>query len=753
MRNAAALLCGFAFLSATIAAAGDPPPSDPSRHGLRATDPAVAILRLEDRRDFGAELIAFLASNDPATRGRAAIAAGRIGDARAIDPLAALLHDRDPIVRAKAAFALGEIEDSAAAIPLALLLRGNGEREPHVRALAVEGLGKLRAGRFKSICVATLSDTNREVSEAAAIASWQMQASSACKELVRLAGAPQVGDDLRGKASYALMRMLGAAAQGRTPIPGGASLSEEARSQIRAVLLARAADPSVLCRLAAMRGLGSFADDEARGALRTALSDLDWRVRVEAVRALTSPAAQPAAADTGGPTKSEVAVDMSLLRPALEDGNPNVRIAAVEAMGQSNAVTGAIVDLGGVLGRQDLSDREREVASLALAARWKSMLETAAPAGAESVRIAITDLARSLAQSKSWPLRAAVPEILDPSGAADRDLLDRLLHDDPRVAKTAVEPALRLAASARPAGQSLLAAMESRLDWLLSSPDPVLRAITIEAAGSVLADSSYVERGADPDAPAAASDAPTAGSTAQAAGWPDWIALLARQWKRARTDRVNDETLSIVGQLERFVGDPVAQAILREALSSNDPQVRGQARRILAAKQLTEASAEPPIETGRSRAEYATILRWAEEDHQVEIRTSRGAVRIRLLAGDAPLTCWNFVRLAESGFYDRGRWHRIVPDFVAQDGCPRGDGYGGPGYAVRCEINEKRFVTGAVGMALSGKDTGGSQFFICHSPQPHLDGRYTVFGQVVDGMDVVDRLIQGDPIESIRPVR
>jgi cyclophilin family peptidyl-prolyl cis-trans isomerase len=294
--------------------------------------------------------------------------------------------------------------------------------------------------------------------------------------------------------------------------------------------------------------------------------------------------------------------------------------------------------------------------------------------------------------------------------------------------------------------------MGSRLDWLLASPDPVLRAITIEAVGSVLADSSYVERGAGSAIPATVSNAPAAGADSPAAGQPDWIALLARQWEWTRPDRVNDETLAIVGQLERLAGDPAAQTILREALSSKDRQVRGQARRILTAKQLTENSAEPPIETGRARAEYATILRWAEEDHQVEIRTSRGAVRIRLFAGDAPLTCWNFVRLAESGFYDRGRWHRIVPDFVAQDGCPRGDGYGGAGYAIRCEINEKRFVTGAVGMALSGKDTGGSQFFICHSPQPHLDGRYTVFGQVVDGMDVVDRLIQGDPIESIRPV-
>ena len=219
---------------------------------------------------------------------------------------------------------------------------------------------------------------------------------------------------------------------------------------------------------------------------------------------------------------------------------------------------------------------------------------------------------------------------------------------------------------------------------------------------------------------------------------------------------MNDVPLTIVGQLERHASDPVARATLRDAMASRDPQVRGAARRILNAagsEGSAAATADPPIETGRTDAEYATILRWAKEDREVEITTPKGIVRIRLFADDAPLTCWNFVHLAKSGFYDRGRWHRIVPDFVVQDGCPRGDGYGGPGYSIRCEINENRFVTGAVGMALSGKDTGGSQFFICQSPQPHLDGRYTVLGEVVDGMDVVERLIQGDSIESIRPVR
>jgi cyclophilin family peptidyl-prolyl cis-trans isomerase len=109
----------------------------------------------------------------------------------------------------------------------------------------------------------------------------------------------------------------------------------------------------------------------------------------------------------------------------------------------------------------------------------------------------------------------------------------------------------------------------------------------------------------------------------------------------------------------------------------------------------------------------------------------------------------NFMRLARAGFYNGLRFHRVVPNFVAQDGDPRGDGNGGPGYTIRDELNRRRYGRGAVGMALSGPDTGGSQYFITHSPQPHLDGHYTVFGRVVAGWGALDALVQGDRVEGI----
>ena len=116
-------------------------------------------------------------------------------------------------------------------------------------------------------------------------------------------------------------------------------------------------------------------------------------------------------------------------------------------------------------------------------------------------------------------------------------------------------------------------------------------------------------------------------------------------------------------------------------------------------------------------------------------------------------TVKNFVRLAERGYFDGLTVHRVVPNFVIQDGDPTGTGSGGPGYTIRCEYNHLRYESGMVGMALSGKDTGGSQWFITHSPQPHLNGRYTIFAHVVSGMDVVWRVVQGDRVTKVEILR
>lgn len=133
------------------------------------------------------------------------------------------------------------------------------------------------------------------------------------------------------------------------------------------------------------------------------------------------------------------------------------------------------------------------------------------------------------------------------------------------------------------------------------------------------------------------------------------------------------------------------------------------------------------------------------------IEMDNGNIVIEFFDEAAPGTVANFEKLANSGFYNGLTFHRVIPGFVAQGGCPKGTGTGGPGYTIKCETagNPHKHVRGALSMAHAGKDTGGSQFFICYDAFPHLDGVHTVFGQVVDGLDVVDSIKPGDKMNKV----
>lgn len=135
------------------------------------------------------------------------------------------------------------------------------------------------------------------------------------------------------------------------------------------------------------------------------------------------------------------------------------------------------------------------------------------------------------------------------------------------------------------------------------------------------------------------------------------------------------------------------------------------------------------------------------------ITTAKGLMKIEFYENDAPNTVKNFITLAESGFYNGLNFHRVIPDFVIQGGCPQGTGAGGPGYTIKCELDgENQYHDrGVLSMAHAGRDTGGSQFFICHNRKntAHLDRRHTCFGKVVEGIEVVDAIRQGDKIDKI----
>ena len=136
-----------------------------------------------------------------------------------------------------------------------------------------------------------------------------------------------------------------------------------------------------------------------------------------------------------------------------------------------------------------------------------------------------------------------------------------------------------------------------------------------------------------------------------------------------------------------------------------------------------------------------------------ELHTEKGVMKVQFFEEDAPNTVANFIKLAKEGFYDNLTFHRVIPDFVVQGGCPNGTGAGGPGYTIKCELTGEHQYhdRGVLSMAHAGRDTGGSQFFICHNRKntQHLDRQHTVFGKVTEGIDIVDEIRQGDKIVKI----
>jgi cyclophilin family peptidyl-prolyl cis-trans isomerase len=230
---------------------------------------------------------------------------------------------------------------------------------------------------------------------------------------------------------------------------------------------------------------------------------------------------------------------------------------------------------------------------------------------------------------------------------------------------------------------------------------------------------------------------------------PDRAAMLGAAEERARGDKQNDARVAAV----RALGEldfPEREAKLRALLRDGDPVIRRIAADLIEEKLKKPRPQYTPLPVERPMAEYAEIVQWSKEPHIATIHMTRGNVAMALLTQDAPMTTWNFAHLASGHYFDGTTFMRVVPNFVIQGGDPRNDMEGGPGYAIRDEINLQKYTRGAVGMALSGPDTGGSQFFITHSPQPHLDGGYTIFARVTEGMSgVADQTERGDKVVTI----
>jgi cyclophilin family peptidyl-prolyl cis-trans isomerase/HEAT repeat protein len=191
-----------------------------------------------------------------------------------------------------------------------------------------------------------------------------------------------------------------------------------------------------------------------------------------------------------------------------------------------------------------------------------------------------------------------------------------------------------------------------------------------------------------------------------------------------------------------------AVELLKKNLSSANNDIAKASADAL--KNITGKDYESKITAQKYRTDFEwDFIHNSDNFKTATINTSAGKIKMLLLFKDAPFTSMNFVKLAMKHYFDNTTFHRVVPNFVIQGGDPTGTGYGGPGYSIRSEFTPLNFETGYVGMASGGKDTEGSQFFITHSPAYHLDGKYTIFGKVVEGMNVVDKIQIGDKIESI----
>ena len=603
------------------------------------------------------------------------------------------------------------------------------------RDLAV-ALGRIGDGRGRGMLQGLLIDSEPTVRQSAAFALGELAVPEAVPALLRAA----VDDDAATGvlAVEALGKLQAPLADVRRTLtaldPPEAALrlapalfrfKEDSLVDAAAELLA-SPDPAV--HAGAAYALGRDARAGALPHLRRLLSDPEPKVRAWAARGL---------GDVGDLS------DFSRLEAVLADPALSPRIQAVRAGARILARTQAVAPLGwGLLLAGLLNDPMPGVRAIALesASGWIAQPE---------VRQAVL---RLLANGEPRERELALLALAQANDAAAADAV--------RVAATAAGVFGRaLRASAAEAAGVL--GLDDLVEKLVADPEPMVRVAAIEAllagelgeAGDPRAEVARIARRflSDPDPTVRAT---VLDAVVEAPELP--VSVLGKALAAAEHDSLTDARLAGVRALAaRGLAMPTeseaAVAILESLAEDKEFLVRRAAAAAL--ERLGETRPEVgPVASSRTGPVYSEILAQTDHARVVEVTTARGKFRIRLDCPQAPLTCLSFLQLAGQGFFDGLTFHRVVPDFVVQTGDPRGDGWGGPGFALRDEINRLRFGRGAVGMALSGPDTGGSQFFIALSPQPHLDGGYTVFGQVEGDDAVLDRIRQEDGLLSIREV-
>jgi len=540
-------------------------------------------------------------------------------------------------------------------------------------------------------------------------------------------------------------------------------------------------DPDPRIVAAAVEALGKLASPGVSRAIMTYLRHPDPRVRVESAHALLRLRFVPLwRGQTEEPPRWPSGA-VAELTEALGDDHPEVRQAVAHALsryGQPEAVEALLRRL------EDSDDFTRLFAvraigraedAAALARLLPALADGHAGVRVEAVRAiaASSSAARlpftRLAEDPSFHVRAALAgaaaELTDPASLA---VLERLAADESTTVQAAAIGSLagRLGVDYRDRLLDLLDDERTEIRGAAASASAALGEAGLPVARRAYEDSQTSVRTKALVAMADLQDRDEVNRLVLGAALSTDLAVrgTAVDLLSQRKDFGGREPL--ISVYENSPGDDWVE--IRESVvlalkedvdalrflrdvATSDPSaaVRNRARRVLADVGVPAPAPEAP-----SIQPSPLLGMEFDDDPRVVLETTCGEIEIRCLAQQAPIHVAGFVQRVRDGFYDGLTWHRVVSNFVIQGGDPRGDGWGTGGRTVRDEINRSRFVRGAVGMPKGGKDTGGCQLFITHVPTPHLDGNYTVFGQVVSGLATVDRIEVGDRIirARVRPV-
>ena len=694
----------------------------------------VNIVKAEDELRFDNTLEDLLKDKNAEIRFRAAVAAGRIGNEKAVPALVNLLEgDKETNVRQMAAFALGEIESIAAADAILKILN-NTKDHPHIRARAIEAAGKIAAAnvkdeRSKMLGEAILSNLEFErrkrsgpyenVIELGLTAILRARPENAEKTLVEYTEAytPQI----RANALNALARLR------------AKNAVENARKLLQT-------DTDAIVRANAARVLGAAEHKESADLLlKAALTDEDSRVRVSAIRVLGS-LKDAKSADKLLERGEKIFADYKKSKFA----NPpekNELLEIATALGRivpntNNEKAVKFLDEFRHLENYESPEIEIAFAQISPTAYLKAVPRS--ESGTKDFWKQISSTTQAMAEFAKPEIQKLLPEN---SVKFDQIILSFLTTE--KDGELDFESARALPDALRSYSAFKSDDLPNVLLQSLEHKDIFVRAAAAELLGEQTANEQNIK------------------------------ALQTAFSKSLLTDRdYNDAQLAILSALVKLDKN-ASIGQLATALNHFDHLVRRHAANLIKENDLLKdfpklGDVEAKVGTVKpydakfksklgqilnSEADYTRAVSRKNGSVKAVFTTEKGSFTIDLLPEDAPLTVDNFVKLAKSAYFNGVAFHRVVPNFVVQDGDPRGDGNGGPGWSIRDEMNTVPYERGAVGMALSGKNTGGSQWFVTHSPQPHLDGGYTVFGKVNDtDMKIVDNIVRGDKILKVEIV-